>query len=209
MSVRQSRKGVSAFTIQKSTRPIRVLTITNLINAVKLILNQTFIAPVCVILMSVLLFVVVLYIRYCPQPTVDFLEVPILIITLQNSLGVQRSIVIYANGSYSQSVTSVIGLAGIPIDQFLGIIKYINKQSANIVIILKAQLSVKGLKVVRNISKVSCSQASKLKSIISASINLLGGSSASSPLYSKINQLIQLLSLFLDLLCSSQVCLID
>ena len=77
------------------------------------------------------------------------------------------------------------------------------------VVIVKAQLSIKGLKVVRNVSKVFYSQAFKLKLIIRASINLLGGSSTSFPLYSKINQLIQLLSLFLDLLYSSQVCLID
>jgi hypothetical protein len=66
MSVRQSRKGVSAFIMWKLTRLIGVLTVTNLINIVKPILNWTFTAPVCVVLMSVLLFAVVLYIRYCP-----------------------------------------------------------------------------------------------------------------------------------------------
>ena len=166
-------------------------------------------APVYVVLISILLFVVALYIRYCPQPTVDFLEAPVLIITLQNSLGVQRSIVIYANRSYSQSIISIIGLIGILMGQFLGIIKCVKEQLANTVIILKAQLSVKGLKVVRNVSKVFYFQVFKLKLIIRASINLLGGSSTSFPLYSKINQLIQLLSLFLDLLYSSQVYLID
>ena len=99
MSARQSRKEVSAFTMWKLTRLIGVLTLTNLINMVELMLNQTFIALVCVVLISVLLFVA-LYVRYCLQPTVDFLEAPVLIITLQNSLGVQRSIVIYANRSY-------------------------------------------------------------------------------------------------------------
>jgi len=39
MFVRQSKKGVSAFTIWKLTRLIRVLTITDLINAVKLMPN--------------------------------------------------------------------------------------------------------------------------------------------------------------------------
>jgi len=39
----------------------------------------------------------------------------------------------------------------------------------------------------------------KLKLIIRASINSLGGSSTSSPLYSKINWLIWLLSLFLGM----------
>jgi hypothetical protein len=39
MSVRQSRKGVSAFITWKSTRLISVLTITNLIKVVELILN--------------------------------------------------------------------------------------------------------------------------------------------------------------------------
>ena len=47
-----------------------------------------------------------------------------------------------------------MGLMGIFISQFLSIIKYIKKQLANIVIILKVWLSIKGLKVVRNISKV-------------------------------------------------------
>jgi len=64
MSVRQSRKGVSAFTMWKLTRLIGVLTATNLINMVKLILNWTFTAPVYIVLMSVLLFTVVLYARY-------------------------------------------------------------------------------------------------------------------------------------------------
>jgi ABC-type amino acid transport system permease subunit len=56
---------VSAFTIWKLTRLIRVLTLTDLINAVKLIPNWTFTAPVCIVSISVLLFVVVLYARYC------------------------------------------------------------------------------------------------------------------------------------------------
>jgi len=66
MSVRQSKKGVSAFTMWKLTRPIRVLTTTNLINVVKLMLNWTFTALVYIVSMSVLLFAVVLYARYCP-----------------------------------------------------------------------------------------------------------------------------------------------
>ena len=40
---------------------------------------------------------------------------------------------------------------------FLGIIKYTKEWSANIVVILKAWLSIKGLKVVRNVFKVSYS----------------------------------------------------
>ena len=95
--------------------------------------------------------------------------------------------VIYANRSCLWSVTSITGAL---IEWFLGAIKCIKERLANMVIILKAWLSVKGLKVVRNVSKVSYSLASKLKSIIRASINLLGGSSTSSPLYSKINWLI-------------------
>ena len=95
--------------------------------------------------------------------------------------------VIYINGSYLWSVTSVMGLAGIFIDWFLGIIKCIKERLANIVIVLKAWLSVRGLKVVKNISKVSCSWASELKLIIRAFINLLGGSSTSSPLYFRMN----------------------
>ena len=135
ISIRQSRKGVSTFTMQKSTRPIRVLTLTNLINTVKLIPNQMFTAPVYVILISILLFIVVLYTRYYPQPIVDFFKAPVLIITPQNSLGVQRSIVIYANRSYLQSVVSITGVLT---EQFSGIIKYIKEQSANTVVILKA-----------------------------------------------------------------------
>ena len=59
-----SLAGVSTFTIWKLTRPIRVLTATNLINVVKLMLNWTFTALVYVVLISVLLFMVALYIRY-------------------------------------------------------------------------------------------------------------------------------------------------
>jgi len=50
-----------------------------------------------------------------------------------------------------------MGLIGILIGWFLGAIKYIKERSANTVVILKAWLSVKGLKVVRNVSKVSYS----------------------------------------------------
>ena len=46
--------------------------------------------------------------------------------------------VIYVNKSCSRSVTSVTDPMDIFIDWFSGIIKYIKKQSANIVIILKA-----------------------------------------------------------------------
>ena len=52
------------------------------------------------------------------------------------------------------SVTSIIGVVGILIGWFLGAIKCIKEQLANTVVILKAWLSVKGLKVVRNVSKV-------------------------------------------------------
>ena len=55
MSARQSKKGVSAFTTWKSTRPIGVLTLTDLINMVELMPNWTFMAPVCIVLMSVFL----------------------------------------------------------------------------------------------------------------------------------------------------------
>ena len=164
---------------------------------------------VCVVLIFILLFMVVLYARYCLQPTVDFLEAPVLIITLQNSLGVQYFVVVYINKSCLQSITSVMGLMGVLIGWFLSTIKYIKERSANTVIALKAQLSIKGLKVIKNVFKVSYSLASKSKLIIRAFINLSGGSSSSSPLYSRINQLIQLLNLFLDLLRSSQVCLIN
>jgi len=46
---------------------------------------------------------------------------------------------------------------GVLAEWFLGATKCIKERLANIVIILKAWLSVKGLKVVRNISKVSYS----------------------------------------------------
>ena len=138
MSIRQSRKGVSAFTMWKLTRLIGVLTITDLINTVKLIPNQTFTALVCVVSISVFLFVVALYIRYYLQPMVDFLEAPISIITPQNSLGVQRSIVIYTNRSCLRSIMSITGLTGMLTGQFLGVIKYIKERLANTVIVLKA-----------------------------------------------------------------------
>ena len=64
---------------------------------------------------------------------------------------------IYANRSYLWSVISVIGVAGVLAGWFLGAIKYIKEQLASTVVILKAWLSVKGLKVVRNVSKVSYS----------------------------------------------------
>ena len=65
--------------------------------------------------------------------------------------------VIYANRSYSRSITSVTGLTGMLIGQFLGIIKCIKERSANMVVILKAWPSVKGLKAVRNVSEISYS----------------------------------------------------
>ena len=52
------------------------------------------------------------------------------------------------------SITSITGPTDIFTDWFLSAIKYIKKRSANIVVILKTWLSVKGLKVVRNIFKV-------------------------------------------------------
>jgi hypothetical protein len=66
-------------------------------------------------------------------------------------------VVIYANRSCSRSVTSITGLTGILIGYFLGTIKCIKERSANTVVILKAWPSIKGLKVVRNVSKVSYS----------------------------------------------------
>jgi len=65
--------------------------------------------------------------------------------------------VIYVNGSCSRSVTSIMGPTGVLTGQFLGVIKCVKERLANTVVILKAWLSVKGLKVVRNISKVSYS----------------------------------------------------
>jgi len=50
----------------KLTRLIGVLTATDLINIVKPMPNWMFTAPFYIISISVLLFVVALYIRYCP-----------------------------------------------------------------------------------------------------------------------------------------------
>jgi hypothetical protein len=47
-------------------------------------------------------------------------------------------VVIYINRSYSQSIKSVIGLIGVLIDGFLGVIKCVKEWSANIIVILKA-----------------------------------------------------------------------
>jgi len=47
-------------------------------------------------------------------------------------------VVIYTNRSYSRSIMSITGPAGMFTGQFLGAIKYIKEQSANTVIILKA-----------------------------------------------------------------------
>jgi hypothetical protein len=65
--------------------------------------------------------------------------------------------VIYINGSCSQSVKSVTGLIGVLINGFSGVIKCVKERLTNMVVILKAWSSVKGPKVVRNVSKVSCS----------------------------------------------------
>ena len=46
--------------------------------------------------------------------------------------------VIYVNGSYLWSVMSVVGIAGVLIDWFLGVIKCIKEWLANMVIVLKA-----------------------------------------------------------------------
>jgi len=47
-------------------------------------------------------------------------------------------VVIYANGSCSRSITSIVGLTGVLMGWFLGVIKYIKEQLANMVIVLKA-----------------------------------------------------------------------
>ena len=65
--------------------------------------------------------------------------------------------VIYANGSCSWSVKSVTGLIDVLTDRFSGAIEYKKERSANTVVILKAWSSIKGPKVVRNVSEVSCS----------------------------------------------------
>jgi hypothetical protein len=47
-------------------------------------------------------------------------------------------VVIYVNGSYSRSIKSIIGLIGVLIDGFSGVIKCIKERLANTVVILKA-----------------------------------------------------------------------
>jgi hypothetical protein len=89
-------------------------------------------------------------------------------------------VVIYVNGSCSRSIKSVTGLIDVLTGRFPGAIKCTKERSANMVVILKAWLFVKGPKAVRNASRNSCSWLSKSKSIISASIDLLRGSSSPS-----------------------------
>jgi hypothetical protein len=52
---------------------------------------------------------------------------------------------------------SIMGLIGVLASGFLGAIECTKEWSANIVVILKAWLSIRGPKVIRNISKVSYS----------------------------------------------------
>jgi len=47
-------------------------------------------------------------------------------------------VVIYANRSCLRSIMSIMGLIGVLIGWFLGVIKCIKERSANIVVILKA-----------------------------------------------------------------------
>jgi ABC-type proline/glycine betaine transport system permease subunit len=65
--------------------------------------------------------------------------------------------VIYIKGFCSWFVKSITGLISILISGFSGVIKCIKEWLVNIVIILKAWSSIKGLKVVRNAFKDSCS----------------------------------------------------
>jgi hypothetical protein len=82
-------------------------------------------------------------------------------------------VVIYVNRSCSWFVKSVTGLMGVLIGGFSGAIKYKKERLANMVVILKAWLFIKDLKVVRNAFKDSYSWLFESKSIISAFINLL------------------------------------
>ena len=50
-----------------------------------------------------------------------------------------------------------MGLIGVLTNRFLGVIKCVKERLANMVVILKAWLFIKGLKVVKNVSKVSYS----------------------------------------------------
>jgi len=63
-------------------------------------------------------------------------------------------VVIYANGFCLWSVMSVMGVFA---DWFSGAIKCIKKWLANTVMILKAWLSVKSPKMVKNVFEVFCS----------------------------------------------------
>jgi hypothetical protein len=66
-------------------------------------------------------------------------------------------VVIYVNRSCLWSIKSVTGLIGVLIGGFSGVIKCKKERLANIVVILKAWSSIKGLKVVRNTSRDSYS----------------------------------------------------
>jgi hypothetical protein len=87
-------------------------------------------------------------------------------------------VVIYANGSYSWSVKSVMGLMGMLTGGFSGAIECKKERSANMVVILKAWSFVKDPKVVRNASRDSYSWLFESKSIISAFIDSLRDSSS-------------------------------
>jgi hypothetical protein len=76
---------------------------------------------------------------------------------------------------------SITGLMGVLAGGFSGAIECTKERLANTVVILKAWLSIKGLKVIRNVSEVSCSWVSKSKSIMRASIDSSRDSSTSSP----------------------------
>jgi hypothetical protein len=71
MSARHSKKGVSALTMWN-------LMVMELIEGVEPMPNWTLMAPAFVV--SIVILLTFLYVRYYPYPVIDFLEAPVLII---------------------------------------------------------------------------------------------------------------------------------
>ena len=101
ISVRQSKKGISASTIQNSILLTSVLTMIEPIEEVEPILNWILIVPAFVVFKSISWSQVLLYTRYWPYPVIEFLDTPVSIIILQNSFELYQVIVIYIKGSCS------------------------------------------------------------------------------------------------------------
>jgi hypothetical protein len=78
MSVRHSKKGVSALTMWNLMLPIGISIVMEPIEGVEPMPNWTLMVPAFVV--SIVMLLTFLYARYYPYPVVDFLEAPVLII---------------------------------------------------------------------------------------------------------------------------------